>query len=160
LTRGLGEILNLTWNCVFIDKVINPYIEVAMSKNNRKRFIPLNNVMIKLLSELREQNKESEYVFLNKLGMRLRSVETQFKYAIDNAKITDFKFHDLRHTFASHFVMNGGDLLSLKELLGHSTMKMVERYAHLAPSHKRKLINNLNFSESYRAPIKNRLARK
>ena len=58
--------------------------------------------------------------------------------------IEDFRFHDLRHTFGSHYVMNGGDLLSLKEILGHSNMKMVERYAHLAAAHKRKQINGLN----------------
>lgn len=44
----------------------------------------------------------------------------------------DFRFHDLRHTFASHFVMNGGDLLPLKEILGHHSIAMVERYAYLA----------------------------
>ena len=60
------------------------------------------------------------------------------------ADIQNFRFHDLRHTFASYFVMKGGDLLSLKEILGHSSMKMVERYTHLASAHKRRQINNLN----------------
>ena len=60
------------------------------------------------------------------------------------AGIADFRFHDLRHTFASHYVMNGSDLLTLKEILGHSSLKMVERYTHLAAAHKRKQVSNLN----------------
>ena len=58
--------------------------------------------------------------------------------------IKNFRFHDLRHTFASHFILCGGDLLTLKEILGHSSMRMVERYADLASAHKRKQVNNLN----------------
>ena len=143
----LGEILNLKWVCVFIDNTINPYLEISMSKTNKKRFIPLNNAMIDLFNKLKVKSRDSDYVFLKKSGEKLKSIDTQFKNALDNAKIKDFRFHDLRHTFASHFVMNGGDLLSLKELLGHSNLEMVNRYAHLSHAHKQKLINNLNFSD-------------
>ena len=60
------------------------------------------------------------------------------------AGIEDFRFHDLRHTFASHFIMRGGDLLTLKEILGHSSLKMVQRYTHLAAAHKTRQVNNLS----------------
>ncbi|UCF64811.1 MAG: tyrosine-type recombinase/integrase, partial [bacterium] len=63
--------------------------------------------------------------------------------ALEKSGISDFKFHDLRHTFASHYVMNGGDLISLKYILGHSTLKMVERYSHLTSSYRVKMMNNL-----------------
>jgi site-specific recombinase XerD len=53
------------------------------------------------------------------------------------AQLDDFRFHDLRHTFASNFVMRGGSLQSLKEILGHGSMAMTLRYAHLAPEHVR-----------------------
>ena len=56
----------------------------------------------------------------------------------------DFHFHDLRHTFASHMIMTGTDITTVKELLGHKTLSMTMRYAHLAPSHKVKAVNMLD----------------
>ena len=94
------------------------------------------------------KQKNPEYVFCSiRSGAPLKSLRKPFERALKLAGIDDFRFHDLRHTFASHYVMNGGDLLSLKELLGHSNMEMVGRYAHLAASHKHNLINRLAFSD-------------
>lgn len=141
----LSEILTLNWKQIHIDIVIDPYIELGVdlgqTKNNKKRFVPLNEDMV---SMLKTTNNGSPFVFLGTREKPLKSVRKPFVKALERAEINDFRFHDLRHTFASHFVMNGGDLLSLKEILGHSNMKMVERYTHLASAHKRKQINNLN----------------
>jgi integrase len=141
----LGEILSLKWNQVYIDNAIEPYLELTITKNNRKRFIPLNRDMVDLLKHLEVMDKaESEYVFLGRQKKPLKCIKNPFGNAIKKAEIKDFRFHDLRHTFASHYVMSGGDLISLKEILGHSTLKMVERYSHLASAYRTKMINNLN----------------
>jgi integrase len=140
----LGEILSLKWKQVFIDSVIEPYIELMKTKNNKKRYIPLTDDMVYMLEELKKKNGHSDSVFLSTRGLELKSVKFPFSKVIKKVGISDFRFHDLRHTFASHYVMNGGDLLALKEILGHSSIKMVERYSHLAAAYKRKQINNLS----------------
>ena len=140
----LNELLNLTWDRIHIENVIDPYIELVVTKNNKNRFIPLNKDLINLLIILKSKNKDSEYVFLSIHGKPLHSIRKPFQKTLQLAGILNFRFHDLRHTFASHFVMNDGDLLVLKDILGHSSMKMVERYTHLAAAYKRRQINNLN----------------
>lgn len=62
-------------------------------------------------------------------------VEGSFEDLLERAKIDNFRFHDLRHTFASWYMMNGGDLYELAKILGHSNIKMTERYAKLARKH-------------------------
>src|ERR1043166_8923090 len=64
-----------------------------------------------------------------------RRVESSFEDLLVRAEIEDFRFHDLRHTFASWYMMNGGDLYELAKILGHSNIKMTERYAKLAKHH-------------------------
>ena len=65
-------------------------------------------------------------------------VEGSFKDLLKRAAIKNFRFHDLRHTFASWYMMNGGDLYELAKILGHSNIKMTERYAKLARKHLEK----------------------
>jgi integrase len=68
---------------------------------------------------------------------RSGNIRTAFENAVEQAKLDDFHFHDCRHHFASWFVMRGGSLQALKEILGHADLKMTLRYAHLAPDHLR-----------------------
>ena len=83
-------------------------------------------------------------MFAGKDGDPCKSVKKSFSTALRKAGIHDFRFHDLRHTFASHLVMAGVDLTSAKKLLGHKSLAMTTRYAHLSPSHKRKAVNTLD----------------
>lgn len=71
-------------------------------------------------------------------------VKRAFDDALTNAEIEDFRFHDLRHTFASYLVMNGVDIKTVQELLGHASLTMTMKYAHLAPDHRARAIKILD----------------
>lgn len=68
-------------------------------------------------------------------GIDRQRVEKSFKTLLDLAGIREFRFHDLRHTFASWYMLNGGDLYELAQILGHSNIRMTERYAKLGMTH-------------------------
>jgi len=72
------------------------------------------------------------------------TVYDAFKKACSAARVADFRFHDLEHTFASHLVMAGVDLVTVKELLGHKTINMTNRYSHLAQEHKAQAVSKLS----------------
>ena len=82
-------------------------------------------------------------------GKAINGVKLLFRTAVKNAGIVDFRFHDLRHTFASQLIMKGGDLKNVQELLGHKIMTMTLRYAHLSQHNKRKAVNLLNGLTAY-----------
>lgn len=82
----------------------------------------------------------SSYVFYGSDGKPLKNVRTSFFTALKKSGIIDFRFHDLRHTFASHLVMSGVDLNTVRELMGHKSLDMTLRYAHLSPDHKRRAV--------------------
>ena len=97
-----------------------------------------------ILSRLPRQLDPTTLVFPNTEGNRdLRWAKKIIPAALRDAKIADFRFHDLRHTFASRLAMEGVDLLTLKELGGWKSLQMVQRYAHLSPSHRRSAIERL-----------------
>ena len=134
-----GEILNLKWEDIdFRQKIIY----LLETKNNEKREIPMNQVVFDTLLKVRKP-PNSPYVFYNKDGKPFDDVKTAFWRALKRAGIKNFRFHDLRHTFASHLVMAGVDLNTVKELLGHKDIKMTQRYAHLSPDHKKIAVETL-----------------
>ncbi|MFZ7113516.1 MAG: tyrosine-type recombinase/integrase [Desulfatiglandales bacterium] len=85
----------------------------------------------------------SPYVFTY-CKRHIGRVDKAFKAALSRAGIEDFTFHDLRHTFASHLVMRGASLKEVQELLGHKSISMTMRYAHLSQDSKKKAVNLLN----------------
>jgi len=136
-----GEILNLKWEQV---DVKHGFILLEITKNGERREIPIDNTLTMMFNSML-RGLESVYVFTNpRTGEPYKSVQTSFETALKRAEIRDFRFHDLRHTFASHLVMAGVDLTSIRELLGHKSLAMTIRYAHLAPGHKRRAINMLD----------------
>jgi integrase len=143
-----GEILSLTWDRVDFS---HGFILLDKTKNGERREIPINATLKETLTELSRGTKERPrridipFVFYDSAnGKAYKDVKRSFHSACRRAKITDFRFHDLRHCFASHLVMAGVDLTTIKELLGHKTLTMTLRYSHLAPSHKVKAVDILD----------------
>lgn len=138
-----GEILNLRWDQVDLR---HGFILLPVTKNGERREIPINKTLEAVfLDKSLIRRLDTPYVFYDPVtGKPYRDIKRSFGSALKRAKIQDFHFHDLRHTFASHLVMAGVDLTTVKELLGHKDIKMTLRYAHLAPSHKVKAVNILD----------------
>ena len=92
-----------------------------------------------------QEKKDSGLVFANPLtGKKFDNCNNSWKSLLKAAGIEKFRWHDMRHDFASRLVMNGVDLNTVRELLGHSDIKMTMRYAHLAPEKKRMAVDTLD----------------
>ena len=135
-----GEILNLRWEHVDLQHY---FILLDKTKNGTRREIPINSTLEELFQNL-QRSTGSSYVFVNKDGKPYRDINRSFNAALQRAGICDFRFHDCRHTTASHLVMAGIDLTTVKELLGHKDITTTLRYSHLAPGHKRKAVQVLD----------------
>jgi len=135
----LGEILNLKWQDVDFKRGI---IYLLKTKSGDKREIPMNELVRGALTGMRK-HPTSEYLFCHKDGSPRKTVRKSFSTALKRLNIRNFRFHDLRHTFASHLVMAGIDLNTVRELLGHADLTMTLRYAHLSPNHKKKAVDVL-----------------
>jgi integrase len=118
-------------------------ILIPDSKNGEPRHIPMDSTVASLLAGY-HRHPSSELVFANKAGGRFLEVRQGFKNACKRAGISDLHFHDLRHSFASHWMMTGGEIYALKEILGHKSILMTQRYAHLSPAFKRAAINRMD----------------
>jgi integrase len=135
------EILKLKWKQVDMK---NGFIHLSDTKSGKRRSIPINETLYKTLKSI-DRRLDVQYVFFNpKTGKHYNDIKKAFNRACEKAKITDFRFHDLRHTFASQLLMGGGDLVVLKEILGHADIKMTLRYSHLASAHMKKAVNILD----------------
>lgn len=135
------ELLDLQWKDV---DFVNSIIYIRNTKNSEMREVPMNETLKSLLVSLKGKMM-GQYVFCKADGTQFKSIKTAFNTALRKAQISDFTFHDLRHTFASHLVMNNVDLKTVQELLGHKSIEMTMRYSHLSASHKKRAVNRLPF---------------
>jgi len=134
----LNEILSLKWDQVDLE---NGLITVYHTKNGKVRRIPINEALMGMFSAMLRK-ADSEYVFTYyKTKKPVVVFRTAWLNALDRSGIGRCRFHDLRHTFASYLVAAGVDLMTVKEILGHSTIVMTSRYAHSAPEHKRRAVS-------------------
>jgi integrase len=137
-----GELLSLKWEQIRNGFI---YLEGGMVKSGKGRQIPINDRLAEVFKEVRRGTQlKSEFVFCDSQGRRFYQVKRSFASACRRAGVEDFRFHDLRHTFASRLVMRGASLKAVQELLGHADLKMTMRYAHLSHEHLRDSVNLLN----------------
>lgn len=144
-----GEIFNMTWDNVNFERKLLT-IEGAYAKSGKTRHIPLNTEALLTLKTWRQQYENDHLVFPSLDNLPFDNIKKAWGGILNLANIKNFRWHDLRHHFASRLVMVGVDLNTVRELLGHSDMTMTLRYAHLAPEHKanavEKLMNANNIS--------------
>lgn len=134
-----GELLGLEWSRVDFDHCLI-LLEPENNKSRRRRSIPLNETAVAALREIQGWQASvvpgAKWVFQWERG-RITTFKTAWKTALRVSGIDDFRIHDLRHTCASWLVMSGVTLQVVKDLLGHSSVTVTEKYAHLAPAETR-----------------------
>ena len=136
------EILSLTWKDVDFERRV---ITLHDTKNGERRVLPLAGHALELTRQFAEINRtSSRFVFPSRNGRKPFDIRRAWKAALRKADILDFRFHDLRHSAASYLAMNGASLAEISEVLGHKTLAMVKRYAHLSEAHTARVVARMN----------------
>jgi integrase len=141
-----GNLLSLTWGDIDFNAGTMLF-RAAVSKSGKTHRIPMNDIVAETLIAWRNQAadiSQDALVFQSpKTGEKLENCNTAWEGVLRAAKIENFRWHDMRHDFASRLVMLGENLNTVRELLGHSDMKMTMKYAHLAPDVKHSAVQKL-----------------
>ncbi len=137
-----GEIMNLRWGD--IDKSRTKII-LHETKNGERRAIPLTGYARGLILEHEKVRRiDTDMLFPSKTGKSSFEIKKSWGKALENAGIEDFRFHDLRHSAASYLAMNGASPAEIADVLGHKTLQMVKRYAHLSEAHTSSVVASMN----------------
>jgi integrase len=128
-----NELRCLTWPQVDLEKAC---LRLTVTKNKTTRIVPVVGLALEQLTALAAVRRPTvPWVFGRTDGTRPVDVDNAWEGAKQRAGITDFRFHDLRHTAASYLAMSGASLIEIADILGHKTMQMVKRYSHLSDAH-------------------------
>ncbi len=142
-----GELLGLEWQRVNLQERLM-FLEAAHTKSGKRRSVPLNDMSRQaIVNRLRFRAKHcpaSPWVFARENGTQIKAVKRSFKTACRRAGIADFHIHDLRHTCAAWLVGIGVPLTEVRDLLGHASVVVTERYAHLSPDNVRAAVEKLD----------------
>jgi site-specific recombinase XerD len=133
------------WDNVNLSRRI---LTVLRSKNGEVRHVPLNKPALEAFQTLRTGSDCCGPIFLNWRDERLTGPLYWFEPALKNAKVRNFAWHCLRLAFASRLVMNGENLRTVQELLGHKQVSMTVRYSRLAPQHRLAAVERLAAASS------------
>jgi integrase len=137
-----SEIMNLRWGDVDLERGIATLHE---TKNGERRALHLAGHALELLKRrAKVRYLHSDLVFAREREDRPVVLQNPWQRALRRAKITDFRWHDLRHSAASYLAMNGATLAEIADVLGHRTLQMVKRYAHLSEEHSGGVVARMN----------------
>jgi integrase len=136
------EILGLSWDDVDLNRGI---ITLHQTKNNEIRILHIAGLALELMKKHAQvRHLQCDLVFPGKDFKNPIDLRTPFETALKRAEIKDFRWHDLRHSCASYLIMNGASIAEIAEILGHKTLQMVKRYAHLSDAHTSKVVARMN----------------
>lgn len=137
-----GEILNLTWSDIDWDRGLAIFHE---TKNDESRSVGITGPVLEGLRDLSKVRRlDTNLIFPRRDGKKSVELRKSWQVALEDSEIEDFRFHDLRHTAASYLAMNGASLPEIAAVLGHKTLQMVQRYAHLSDSHTAGVVESMN----------------
>jgi integrase len=136
------EILTLRWPDIDVHRQV---ITLHNTKNGERRALPLAGHALALVQHCATMRRgDSPYVFPSRNGKKPFDIRRAWEAALRKADIPDFTFHDLRHSAASYLAMNGASLAEIADILGHKTLSMVKRYAHLSEAHTAGVVARMN----------------
>ena len=149
LSTGMrkNEILSLRWTNISLE---SSKITLHETKNNERRVIPLLGSALMLIKKLhKKESSNSSLLFPSKgqqgqAGQKAIDIRTSWETALKEAEIKDYTFHDNRHSAASYLAMSGASLTEISAVLGHKTLAMVKRYAHLSEDHTSGIVERMN----------------
>jgi integrase len=144
-----SEQWNLRWSDIDLER---RSLTVRRQKTGKgERHIPLNETAVSAFKSLQGAGLSS-VPFLNSKGTAMNTHRDWFDPAVAQAKVSDYTWHKNRHTFASRLAMAGVDIRTIAQLMGHATIQMSMRYAHLSPDHNQAAVDRLVTFESKRTP--------
>ena len=141
------EIMGLSWDDVDLNRGRAILHE---TKNGERRAVAITGHALELLKGMNKVRRiDSKFIFPSKeiapqKPQKPMDLRTPWETAVKKAELSDFKFHDLRHSAASYLAMNGASLAEIAEVLGHKTLQMVKRYAHLSEGHTARVVESMN----------------
>lgn len=137
-----SEILNLTTSSI---DLLNERIILEHTKNGERRTIPLKGHALGVVMDLLQQkNQNIKYLFPSKSGKQPIDIRHSWEEALKKSQISNFRFHDLRHSAASALLESQASLAEISAILGHKTLSMVKRYAHLSGEHAATVVSKMN----------------
>lgn len=139
-----SEILNLEWGDIDLNRDV-PVAILHQTKNDERRALPLAGHALELFKDLsRVRRLDTKLLFPDSSGNKPIKIRTAWEKAMRKADVNDFRFHDLRHSAASYLAMDRASLPEIAEILGHKTLQMVKRYAHLSDQHTASVVEKMN----------------